>query len=139
MTDIGWFHVKHGEKRSTSKSTIFMKKHKRIVISKKIFVAIFSIFFLRLSDFFLNSQKRPVYKSSYLTIYFVIQCVIVGRNKFNIYLRYSKHLDFYVYLLCLNFLGTFLTVLGIFTYFNIAESNSNWFKQRLFLTNDAKT
>ena len=26
----GWFHVKQGEKRSTSKSNIFMKKHERI-------------------------------------------------------------------------------------------------------------
>ena len=40
--------------------------------------------------------------------------VVVGLDKFYIYLKYSKLYDFLCFLLCLNILGTFFTGLGIF-------------------------
>ena len=106
---------------STSKSTIFMKKHERIQ-GHYIISAIFCIKFVfgTVWGFFLFLKNKPFLKSSYLKIYFVNQFVIMGRDEFNIYLRYSNHYNFQFYILCLNFLNNFLTVLGIFKYFNIA-------------------
>ena len=66
----------------------------------------------------------------------------MGHDEFNIYLRYSTLYDFQVYFLCLNCLGTFLPVLGIFTYFSISKKtylknpshiqNFNIFRKRNF-------
>ena len=99
-----------------------MKKHERTQGNWIIFAVLSIKFdFGTALEIFFYSKKWTVLKSAYGKIYFVIQFDIVGHEKFNIYLRYSKLYDFYVYLLCLNFFGTFLNVLGIFTYFNIAK------------------
>ena len=55
---------KQGEKRSTSKNNIFMKKYEKIYGTYMV-LALFSInlvFWDRFDFFLLNSQKRPIFK-----------------------------------------------------------------------------
>ena len=69
----------------------FATSRKRI---EKIYYHVYSIHYRQLWDFFFNYQKFTFYKSAFLKIYFVTQFVIVGRDKFNRYLRYTNHYGF---------------------------------------------
>ena len=63
----------------------------------RIFFAVSSISFVFrtiLAIFILILKNGPFKKNAYWKIDFVIEFVIVGRDKFNRYLRYSKLYDF---------------------------------------------
>ena len=105
---------------SQSKCKFLMKKYEKIQGSQILF-AVFSINFCFWERFgiLFNSLKKIVFKKSILkNLFNFLQWDL---TKFYVYFRYTKLKDFQVYLLCLNVLVTFLTVLGVFTYFNIAK------------------
>ena len=76
-----------------------MKKHESIVYLNY-FCWFSKQFFLGpLRDFFLILKNGPFKQSAHWKVDFVIQFVIVGRDKFYMYLRYSKLMIFRFFLL----------------------------------------
>ena len=64
---------KQGEKRLTAKTNISMKKYEIIYGTFMVFAVFTSIWFWdRFGIFFLNSQKRSIFKKCILKIIFII-------------------------------------------------------------------
>ena len=120
----GWFHVKTRRKKVIVKKIIFLWKtikDYRVIRWFLLFLASFFVFGTTLGfSFFFNFQKFTVFLKCILISF--LKFVIVGLNKFNIYLRYSELFWFLGLFVVFKFCWAhFWHFLFIFRYFNISK------------------